>query len=184
VRLLKTPGSGVYEVTLTTTLPAEGVYALRVEGGVAKTSLPPSARLDSELYPRIVLELPDPAQAAKGRVVFDTDAVQRSGVGIPGDSLAAVTVGTADAKGVTSATGVGPGVALGTKPELLTEGAITWTGGGASGTGVAAGYLGGAAACLMQAGVRPSDLVKTVGLKPGDRFVLPEPWLKSLSPAR
>lgn len=184
VRLLSTPGSGVYEVTLSITLPADGVYALRVEGGAAKTNLPPSARLDAELYPRIVLELTDPAQAAKGRVVFDTDAVQRSGVGIPGDSLAAVTAGTGDAKGVTSATGVGPGVALGTKPELLAEAAITWTGGGGSGTGVAAGYLGGAAACLMQAGVRPSDLVKTVGLKAGDRFQLPEAWLKSLSPAK
>lgn len=184
VRLSKTPGSGVYEVTLLATLPADGVYALRVEGGSAKTDLPASAKLDAELYPRIVLELPDPAQAAKGKVVFTDFAVQRSGVGIPGDSPTAVTVGVGDANGATSATGVGPAVPLGTKPDLLADGRIAWNGGGASGTGVAAGYLGGAAACLMQAGVRPSDLVRTVGLKPGERFTLPEAWLKSVSPVK
>jgi len=184
VRLSKTPGSGVYEVTLMATLPVEGVYALRVEDGSAKSDLPASAKLDAELYPRLVLELTDPAQAAKGKVVFTDVAVQRSGVGIPGDSLAAVTVGVGDAKGATSATGVGPAIPLGTKPDLLAEGRIAWKDGGATGTGVAAGYMGGSAACLMQAGVRPSDLVKTVGLKPGERFVLPEAWLKSVSPAK
>lgn len=180
VRLSKTTGSGVYEETLIVTLPADGVYALRVEGGADNGGLPASATLDAELYPRVVVELTDPAQAGKGKVVFPDVAVQRSGVGIPGDSQGAVVVGVGDAKGVTSATGVGPAIPLGTKPDLLAEGKID----GASGTGVAAGYMGGAAACLMQAGVRPSDLVKTVGLKPGDRFVLPEAWLKSLSPAK
>lgn len=184
VRLTKTPGSGVYEVTLLATIPVEGVYALRVEGGTAKSDLPASAQLNAELYPRIVLELVDPAQSVKGKVMFTDVAVQRSGVGIPGDSLAAVAVGVGDAKGATSATGVGPAVPLGTKPDLLAEGRIAWKDGGATGTGVAAGYLGGAAASLMQAGVRPSDLVKTVGLKPGERFVLPEAWLKSLSPTK
>jgi hypothetical protein len=184
VRLAKTPGSGVYEVTLLTTLPADGVYALRVEGGPVATGLPETTKLDAELYPRIVLESPDPAHAAKGRVVFADMAVPRSGVGIPGDSLAAVTAGVGTAAGATSATGVGPAVPLGVKPDLLTDGTIAWTGGGATGTGVAAGYLGGASACLMQAGVRPSDLVKTIGLKPGGMFVLPEAWLKSLSPAK
>lgn len=180
VRLSKTPGSGVYEETLSATLPADGVYALRVEGGADNGGLPAAATLDAELYPRVVVELTEADQAGKGKVVFADVAVQRSGVGIPGDSPGAVVVGVGDAKGATSATGVGPAIPLGTKPDLLVEGRI----GGASGTGVAAGYLGGAAACLMQAGVRPSDLVKTVGLKPGDRFVLPESWLKSLSPAK
>ncbi len=184
VRLAKTSGSGVYEVTLAVTLPADGVYALRVEGGLAKTGLPSSATLDAELYPRIVLELTESGQSAKGKVVFTDVAVQRSGVGIPGDSLAAVAVGVGDAKGATSSTGVGPAIPLGTKPDLLTEGQIAWQDGGATGTGVAAGYLGGSAACLMQAGVRPTDLVKTIGLKPGDRFVLPENWLRSLSQAK
>jgi hypothetical protein len=184
IRLAKTPGSGVYEVTLSVTLPVEGVYALRVEGGQARTGLPTSATLDAELYPRIALELTESEQSAKGKVVFSDVAVQRSGVGIPGDSLAAVAVGVGDEKGTTSATGVGPAIPLGTKPDLLSEGRIAWKDGGATGTGVAAGYLGGAAACLMQAGVRPTDLVKTIGLKPGERFVLPESWLRSLSPAK
>ncbi len=184
IRLAKTTTSGVYEVTLAVTLPVEGVYALRVEGGQAMTGLPTSATLDAELYPRIALELTEADQSAKGKVVFTDVAVQRSGVGIPGDSQAAVAVGVGDAKGATSATGVGPAIPLGTKPDLLTEGQIAWKDGGATGTGVAAGYLGGSAACLMQAGVRPTDLVKTIGLKPGDRFVLPDNWLRSLSPAR
>ena len=123
-------------------------------------------------------------RSAKGKVVFTDVAVQRSGVGIPADSLVAVAVGVGDAKGATSSTGVGPAIALGTKPDLLTEGQIAWADGGASGTGVAAGYLGGAAACLMQLGVRPTDLVKTIGIKPGSRFVLPENWLTSLSPLK
>jgi hypothetical protein len=184
VRLTKTAGSGVYEVTLNATLPADGVYALRLEGGTADTGLPSSATLSAELYPRIVVELTDPVQTTKGKVVFTEFAVQRSGVGIPGDSLGAVTVGVGTDKGATSATGVGPAIPLGVKPDLLTEGQIAWAGGGASGTGVAAGYMGGAAACLLQAGVRPSDLVKTVGLKAGGPFVLPDAWLGSLSPAK
>lgn len=184
VRLAKTTGSGVYEVTLSVTLPVEGVYALRVEGGRAITDLPAAAKLDAELFPRIVLELTEAGQSAKGKVVFTDVAVQRSGVGIPADSLAAVAVGVGDANGATSATGVGPAIPLGTKPDLLTEGQIAWADGGASGTGVAAGYLGGAAACLMQLGVRPTDLVKTIGIKPGSRFVLPENWLISLSPLK
>ncbi len=184
IRLAKTTASGVYEVTLAVTLPADGVYAVRVEGGLAKTGLPSSATLDAELYPRLVLELTEAGQSAKGKVVFTDVAVQRSGVGIPGDSLGAVTVGVGDDRGATSATGVGPAIPLGTKPDLLTEGRIAWKDGGATGTGVAAGYLGGSAACLMQAGVRPTDLVKTIGLKPGERFVLPDNWLRSLSPAR
>ena len=182
IRLAKTATSGVYEVTLAATLPAEGVYALRVEGGRATTGLPSSALLEAELYPRIALELTEADQSAKGQVVFTDVAVQRSGVGIPGDSLGAVTVGVGDDKGATSATGVGPAVPLGTKPDLLTDGRIAWKDGGATGTGVAAGYVGGSAACLMQVGVRPTDLVKTLGLKPGERFVLPENWLRTLSP--
>jgi hypothetical protein len=182
VRLAKTTGSGVYEVTLMATLPTDGVYALRVEGGLAASDLPASAKLAAELYPRIVLELTEAGQTTKGKVVFTDVAVQRSGVGIPGDSPAAVAIGIGDTTGATSATGVGPAVPLGTKPDLLAEGRITWMGGGAGGTGVAAGYMGGAAACLMPTGVRPTDLVKTLGLKPGDRFVLPEVWLRSVSP--
>ena len=182
VRLYKSAGSGVYEATLEATT-ADGVYALRVDGGAADLDLPPSAKVAMELRPRIVVELTDPTQATKGQVVFDSFAVQNSGVGVPGDSPAAVTVGTAKATDPTAAatlTGVGPGVALGEKPDVLTEGTIAVSGKPVSGTAVAAGYTGGLAACLMEAGVRPSDLMKSIGLKPGSPLVLPPEWLQSL----
>jgi hypothetical protein len=185
VRLLKTAGSGVYEVTLDVTTPAEGVYALRVEKGVDQTGLPAAAKVSAEIRARLIVELTDPVQSAAGRVGFDTFAVQNSGVGIPGDSPAAVTVGTLDPTDPTkssSVTGVGPGVSLGVKPELLATGAITLNKSVASGTGVASGSVGGLAACLMQAGVRPSDLVKSLGLTPGSPLVLPSDWVRSLRP--
>jgi hypothetical protein len=185
VRLYKSAGSGVYEAMLETVIAADGVYALRVERGVAGGDLPPAARVAAELRPRIFVELTDPAQAAKGQVILDTYAVQNSGVGIPGDSPAAVTIGVpteGDPTKTASLTGVGPGVALGVKPDLLADGSITVGGKTTTGTGVAAGFAGGVAACLMGAGAKPADLIKSVRLKPGSQLILPDEWVRSLTP--
>lgn len=186
VRLLKTEGSGVYEATLDATITDPGVYALRVDRGLDASGLPPASQVSAELRPRLTVELADPAQAAKGRVVFDTYSSQAAGVGIPGDSPAAIAVGTADPSAPskpTSLTGVGPGVVLGVKPDVLTHGVIEVNGSAVGGTGVAAGYAGGLAACLISANVRPNELVKAFGLKPGTPLVLPAEWVRSLRPA-
>ncbi|MGL6094410.1 MAG: hypothetical protein ACRC7O_01240, partial [Fimbriiglobus sp.] len=91
IRLMRTPGSGVYELSMLVTIPADGVYALRVE----RAPVPPDRfgrPRAADLRPRVVLQLAD-ADAARGRAVFTTFAPQAVGVGIAGDSPAAVTVG-------------------------------------------------------------------------------------------
>lgn len=187
-RLMKTPGSGVYEAVLETTIAADGVYAVRLERGPDLSDLPQTARLEAEIRPRLLAEVTDPAQAAKGRVVFDTYSTQNAGVGVPGDSPAALAVGNADVSGgkVTplSLTGVGPGVALGAKPEVFVPGVVTVSGIAVAGTGVSAGYAAGVAASLWGLGIRTPDLLPAVGLKPGSSLVLPNEWLEYQRPRR
>ncbi len=187
-RLLKTPGSGVYEAVLETTVAADGVYAVRMERGPDLSDLPATARLEAEIRPRLLAEVTDPAQASKGRVVFDTYATLNAGVGVPGDSPAALAVGNADISGgkVTplSLTGTGPGVALGAKPEVFVPGVVTVGGTTFAGTGVSAGYAAGVAASLSNLGIRTPDLISAVGLKPGSPLVLPNEWLQYQRPRR
>lgn len=175
-RLLKTDGSGVYEVSFAVTLPAEGVYALRIEGipTVLKFGIS-DENIGLETRPRICIEMLDPAQAAKGHVGFESYPTANAGVGISGDSASALAIGNKD-----SLHGAGPGVPLKAKPELLVPG----IGYGFTGTAVGAGSAAGLAACLFELGVRPIDLVKTVGLTPGGELVLPQAWLQSLTPRK
>ena len=173
VRLTSTLGSGTYEASFDLTLPAEGVYALRVEGGLAMATQVQALRRGLEIRPRILVEVLDTAQAAKGTVRFDTYSPVGVGVGIPGDSAAAITIGYPG-----SVTGTGPGVAFSGKPDVLTSG----EGFGLSGTAVGAGYAGGLAASVLTAGVRPAGLIRALGLKPGAPLVLPKQWIESLTP--
>ena len=132
VRLASTNGSGTYEASFDVVLPADGVYALRVEGGLAAAGQVQALKRGLEIRPRIVVELLDTAQAAKGTVRFETYAPTGGGVGIPGDSPAALTIGQSSAAEPTKAlsvTGTGPGVALSGKPDLLTTGGGFGTGG-------------------------------------------------------
>jgi len=179
-RLLKTPGSGVYEVSLETTLPSDGVYALRVEGANAFQNVLPAVRQGIEIRPRIAMQITDAVQAGQGRIVFDSFAPEKGGVAIPGDSPEAVTIGTGTKDKPTSQTGAGPGVELRVKPELFTTGMIEVDGKVISGTAVASGYAGGVAACFASAGVRKTQVTKSIGLAPGDELVLPVEWLKRL----
>jgi hypothetical protein len=175
-RLMKTDGSGVYEASFAVTIPAEGVYALRVEGipVVLKFGLS-DENIGLETRPRISIEMLDPAQASKGHVGFESYPTPNAGVGISGDSQSALAIGNKD-----SLLGAGPGVPLKVKPELLVPG----VGFGFTGTAVGAGSAAGLAACLFELGVRPTDLVKTVGLTPGGDLVLPQAWLQTLTPRK
>ena len=106
------------------------------------------------------------------------------GVGIPGDSKAAVTVGMTDKPtGATpiGATGGGAGLALLLKPDLLAVGSLDVSG-AVGGSGVASGFAGGAAAVLIGSGASASDLFRTTGLKRGGPVVIPETYLRILPP--
>jgi hypothetical protein len=181
-RLMKTVGAGVYEQSIDVTVPA-GVYALRVDSKSAFEPSVPARRRIAEIRPRIVVEAADATAAAKGRVVFDTFTPHHVGVGIPGESLQAVTVGSAkapDYKDVTSNFGAGPGVTLRVKPDLLTSGVLVIDGKGSAGTGIGTAFAGGVAASLLSSGVRAPDLVRTVKLNPGGPLVLPTDFLERL----
>ena len=185
VRLMKSAGSGVYERSVVVTIPTDGVYALRVDGGAAASPLVPALETGFEIYPRIVIDAADARTAAAGTVLFDTFVPRAVGVGIPGDSPASLTVGVGLPPAYTvpaSLTAAGPGVALAVKPDLLTAGTIVVDGSGGTGPGVSTGFAGGAAAVLASAGVRATDLIRAVGMTPGGPLVLPQAWLDHVRP--
>jgi hypothetical protein len=176
-RLFITEGGGVYEASFAVTIPAEGVYALRVEGTPVKLKFGLSeAHIGLETRPRLSVEMLDPAQAAKGYVGFESYTNPNAGVGISADSPAAFATG---AKGE-SLNGAGPSVLLKVKPELNAPAVVP----GFRGSATAAGFAGGTAACLLELGVRPHDLIRTVGLTPGGNLVLSKEWIDSLPPRK
>jgi hypothetical protein len=183
IRLMRTPGSGVYELSMLVTVPVDGVYALRVE----RAPVPPDRYgrpRHADLRPRVVLQLAE-ADAAKGRAVFATFAPQAVGIGIAGDSPAAVTVGIGggpDYRTPLTPTGAGPGVTLRVKPDLLTAGVIGVPDGAGVGSGMSAAFVGGAAASVLSAGVRAPDITAALLRNPGVPLVLPTEWLTRLVP--
>ena len=183
VRLASSNGSGTYEASFDVVVPADGGYALRVEGGLASLGQVKALRQGLEIRPRILVEILDTAQAAKSIVRFDTYAPLGGGIGIPGDSPAVLTIGqsmgTEPTKAI-SVTGTGPGVALSGKPDLLVPGEAL----GLSGTAISSGYAGGLAASVLTAGVRPAGMIQALGLQPGAALELPKPWIDSLTPRR
>jgi hypothetical protein len=174
VRLLKTTGSGVYERTLEVTLTAAGRYALRLEARQAFVPQLAAQQRHAELTPRVFVRPLDPATVGGGRPVFATFAPTAAGVGVPGDAAAALA--TSPDAGGRALTGAGPGVLLRPKPDLVVPGVTN--------AGLAAGYAGGVAAAVYGTGARPRDLTTSLGLKPGDRLVLPPGWLQTLAPGR
>ena len=166
VRLLRTGGGAAFEQTLDVTLPADGVYAVALDGRPYQDPLA-AQRREGELYPRLVV-----TGDGKTRPVFRTFAAPAAGVGVPGDSPAAVTVGLSAGGTLTAA---GPGVGLRVKPDVLAPG---------GGSGEAAGLVGGAAASLLSAGVRVDALLRAVEARAGQELKLPAEWLATLPPRR
>lgn len=181
--LQQSASSAIYEQSVEVTVPA-GSYALRVEARPQQAYLL-ARQMTSEINPRIVVAPADAASAALGTVRFDPFAPRAIGVGIPGDSDMALTIGSGKPPAFAvplSNTGAGPGVLLKTKPDLLTSGEIRVDGVAAGGTGIAAAYVGGSTACLLQSGVRGTDLIRYIGRYPGEPFVLPTEWLDHIRP--
>lgn len=177
VRLAKTRGSETFEHSVDVTLPVEGVYGVRLDGAPRFEKLALGLIRNLEPRIRVFVELLDAGERAKGKVAFRTYSDNAAGVGVPGDSVAALTMATPD-----SLTGLGPGVTLGAKPDATASATVTVDGKTYAGPAVAAGYAGGLSACLADLGVRPADLMRTLGLKPGSPLVLPPEWLSTVTP--
>jgi hypothetical protein len=171
VRIDMTATSAVYEQTLTIALPKSGRHALRVAG--RSTSSKRGQPIQFEVTPRIVLDAGDAGTAAAGRFEFESVAPALVGVGIPGESTNVTTVGVRG-----SQTGAGPGLTLLAKPNLYAPASVA--GGSVRGSAIAAGYAGGVLACLAEAGMRPRNLPRALGLTLGSDLKFTDEFLQSL----
>lgn len=177
VRLARTRGSETFEHFVDVTLPAGGVYGVRLDGLPRFEKLALGLIRNLEPRIRVFVELLDVGERAKGKVVFQTYSDNTAGVGVPADSVAALTVTTPD-----SLRGLGPGVTLGAKPDATVDSTVTVDGKTYAGPAVAAGYAGGLSGSLADLGIRPTDLLRTLGLKSGSALVLPPEWLSTVTP--
>lgn len=168
----------VFEQMLEFTVQTAGRYALAVESPGAAEALLPSLRRNVEIYPRIAIETVNTA-AGDPKVVFRTFIAPTAGVGTPGDTLGAVTVGT-DAPD--SLVGGGTGLTLRGKPDVLGPGALSFGGQFASGPGVATGFAGGATVVLLQARASGPNVFSAAGIESGKKIELPPAWFKVVPP--
>lgn len=173
--VVKEPGYGVYEQEVELTVQTAGRYCLRVEGRTIFDPRLPALRRHIEIQPRMVVEFVG-VGPERGRPVFTSFAPTNAGVGMPGDAKSAITVGVTG-----GLTGAGPGLALLAKPDLFGPSTL---GGGIGGTGIAAGFAGGAVAGLVETGANPSELFRVTGMPRGREVMIPETFLRILPPRR
>jgi hypothetical protein len=167
----------VFEQVVEWTVAAEGRYALRVDVPRPTTPLLPALASGAEIYPRFHLERVG-AKPDDSRVVFETFVGTAAGVGIPGDSASALTVGAAgDPRRLV---GGGTGIQLRKKPDFLATDDIAVGSSAVRGPAIAAGFAGGVAACLIQTGAAVQDIFGIAGVEPGGAIVLPREWFGRL----
>jgi hypothetical protein len=172
--IIRTTSYVVYEQMLEFTVPTNGRYAFIVATGYQPDPLLPALRRDVEINPRVYLETLS-AKFGESRAVFRSYTAPHAGVGIPGDSPGAVTVGISQAGSLTTG---GTGIELLAKPDLL--GPATLDLAGIHGNGIATGFVAGIAADLVQAEVAGANVFQTIGSQPGKQVVIPENWLQYL----
>jgi hypothetical protein len=168
----------VYEQMLDFAVPAAGRYAFVVGTGYESNPVLPALRRDFEILPRVFVETLS-NKPGEGKVVFRSYVTPHVGVAIPGDSPGAVTIGVPRAGELT---GGGTGLTLVQKPDLLGPDSLPDVP-GLTGTGIAAGFVGGIAADLVQAGAAGANVFRSSGVEPGKSIVLPNIWLRYLRPA-
>jgi len=177
VRLLGASTFAVYERSLEFAVPADGRYALRVQAEPLMAHRLPALRQEIEIHPRIVVEFASPS-ADGSRPIFTTFAPTTGGVGIPGDSPSALTIGDLSRReGKPTLLGGGPGTVLQAKPNLFAPGTLAGESGG-SGTGISAAYAAGLSASLITSGSPAADILRSLQTQPGGDAVIPEGWLK------
>jgi hypothetical protein len=173
-RLHIEPEFAVYEHSLEVALPADGRYAIRVEGAVPRMTRPAGVptlqnqEVTWELRPRVFVE------SADGQTHFRLADYSSSdgGVAVPGDARSVFAVGAVDGDGkirLLEAAGAGPQAALRTKPDVLAPG---------SGSDMSAAFAAGFAAAVESAGLPASSFPRGLGVSPGGTLVMPETWLR------
>jgi hypothetical protein len=166
----------VFEQMLEFVVPAAGRYALAIESPARPEPLLAALRRELEIYPRVVVETPG-TTAGDPRVVFRSYTTTTAGVGMPGDALGAITVGT-DAP--TAQTGGGTGLLLRQKPDVIGPGLLAAGGATYGGPGAATAFAGGAATALVQTRAARPNVFFSAGIEPGKPLVLPEVWLRGV----
>jgi hypothetical protein len=169
----------VFEQMLEFTLPVAGRYALAIESGQAPEPPLPSLRRELEIYPRVVIETVG-TSLSEPRAVFRSYTTTTAGVGTPGDSLGAITIGT-DTPG--AQVGGGTGITLRQKPDLIGPAAFVFGNDMFRGSGAATAFAGGAAVILLQARTGAPNVFCSTGIEQGKALEIPSLWLKTVPPA-
>ena len=184
-RLQIEPQYAVYEHSLDITLPADGRYAVRLEGRLPESIRPfnapslPGREVSWELRPRVFVESAD----GRGRFALADYSSPAGGVAVPADARGVFAVGAAGPDGKIrpyTATGAGSQAELAVKPDLLAPDAVP-TGGdesAARGSDLAAAYAAGWAATLQSAGLRPSNFRHLLQIPPGGMIGVPGEWFR------
>jgi hypothetical protein len=173
----RTPTYVVFEQVVEWTVANEGRYALRVDVPRPAAPLLPALASGAEIYPRFHVERLG-AKPDEHRVVFETFVEPVAGVGIPGDSASALTIGSVgDPRQLV---GGGTGIALRKKPDFLAPDDIAVGATALRGPAIAAGFAGGVTACLIQTGAAAQDVFGVAGVECGRAIVLPREWFGRL----
>ena len=167
----------VYEHSLELTIPADGRYAIRIEGSVPPMLRPstvptlPDQEIRWELRPRLFVESAD----GQGKFVLADYASSEGGVAVPGDARSVFAVGAIVGDGKISpetSAGAGPGSPLKTKPDLF---APTDAGGRSD---MAAAFAAGFAATMLSGGLPAASFPHRLKIGPGSAIHVPDEWLR------
>ena len=181
-RLQIEPTFGIYEHSLEVTLPADGRYAVRVEGRVPDNIRPfgtatlAGQEVTWEMHPRVFVE---PADGGSKLALADY-ASTAAGVAVPADARSVLAVGAAGPDRKIRpfvATGVGPETELHRKPDLLAPDTIPTIGDrpAARGSDLAAAFAAGWAASLQSAGLKSGNF-HLLRIPPGGMIGVPADW--------
>jgi hypothetical protein len=167
----------VYEQLVEFAVPTAGRYAVAVEGGRPDLPQLPALQRQVEIHPRLSVEFLG-GSPAQGRVVFRSYVTPDAGVGIPGDAARAVTVAAAR----DGLAGGGTGIALRQKPDFFAPDELLPGGPDLRGPGIAAGFAGGLAALLVEAGAMTPDVFAAAGFERGQPLRVPDAWFEAIRP--
>ena len=181
-------GWASFEQIIEFTTDSAGVFAVRLEGRAAASTVAPevptipAAKKRSEICPRMTISVSDAASREAGRPVFEI-ASELGGIGTMGDAYGSTVVGAANGEGRMqpySAIGSVPSLSLVNRPRMLGPDEFNFGESPARGTAVATSFVGGSVAAMLSAGAPPSSNLNWLNLPPNGEFVVPGAWLNQL----